>query len=103
MNKLNGYVVFWLEYQPSQERWGPRCAFYNSDQMSFALKEMDQLRKDENIEFVTMASQSDFSVGKPGVTSVTNGLLPSGEKYDWVKRRPPVSVNLTDEKIVEIE
>lgn len=103
MNKLNGYVVFWLEYQPSQERWGPRCAFYTPDQMTVAMREMEVLRKNENIEFVTIASQSDLSVGKAGVATVANGKLPNGEDYTWVKRRAPAIVNLTDETVVKLD
>lgn len=104
MTKLNGYVVFWLEYQPSQERWGPRCTFYATDQMSNALKDMELLRKDERIQFVTMASQSDMSVGKPGAATVINGKLPNGEDYSWVKRRAPVQkINLTDEVVVKLD
>jgi len=37
--------------------------------------------------FVTMVSENPYSVGKPGVDSVVDGVLPDGTKYEWKKRR----------------
>lgn len=40
-----------------------------------------------NATFVTMVSENPNSVGKPGVDSVVNGVLPDGSEYSWKKRR----------------
>jgi hypothetical protein len=37
--------------------------------------------------FVTMVSENPNSVGKPGVDSVVDGVLPDGLAYTWMKRR----------------
>ena len=37
--------------------------------------------------FVTMVSEDPNSVGKPGVDSVVDGVLPDGNIYEWKMRR----------------
>ena len=37
--------------------------------------------------FVCMASENPNLVGKQGVDSVKEGILPDGSVYDWKKRR----------------
>ena len=43
--------------------------------------------REEGMSFVTMVSEDPNSVGKPGVDSVEDGLLPDGNAYGWKKRR----------------
>lgn len=50
------------------------------------LKMTEDLRREGNT-FVTMVSEDPNSVGKPGVASVEDGLLPDGTNYEWRKRR----------------
>lgn len=50
------------------------------DQMSAALKFMEQLRNDDSCRFITMCSENPNSVGKPGIDEV-------GPDYNWTKRR----------------
>lgn len=103
MTQIDGYVVFWLAYQPALKLFYPGSEMFESDKMSEALKFANELRKDNLNQFIVMASQNNNSVGKPGVDAVINGKLPSGEKYEWVMRRPPVNLGGTDEKFVENE
>lgn len=51
-----------------------------------ALQHAAQLREDGNT-FVTMVSENPDSVGKPGVDSVIDGVLPDGSVYEWKMRR----------------
>lgn len=46
-----------------------------------------QDKRREGHSFVVMASESVNQVGSMGVDGVIDGKLPSGETYDWKKRR----------------
>ena len=37
--------------------------------------------------FVTMVGEDPNSVGRPGVDSIKDGVLPDGSEYTWRKRR----------------
>ena len=56
------------------------------DDMKDAL-DWTQTMRDAGRSFVTMVSENPNSVGKPGVDSVVNGVLPDGSEYSWKKRR----------------
>ena len=43
--------------------------------------------RDTGRTFVTMVSEDPNSVGKPGVDSVIDGVLPDGSIYEWKMRR----------------
>jgi hypothetical protein len=60
---------------------------YNEESLSEALHVAEGLRKNTRNSFVTMVSENPNVVGKSGVSGIENGLLPSGEKYEWMKRR----------------
>lgn len=38
------------------------------------------------LRHVSISSELEHVVGKPGVDAVTGGTLPSGEKYEWSKQ-----------------
>jgi hypothetical protein len=73
------YKVYWTD------EVGNAC-FQNFEDMTLALK-WTQFLRDRGRTFVTMVSEDPNSVGKPGVDSVENGVLPDGNTYDWKKRR----------------
>mgnify|MGYP003345519328 CR=1 FL=1 len=56
------------------------------DDMSLAL-ERAKLLRESGRTFVTMVSENPNSVGKPGVDSVVDGILPDGNIYEWKMRR----------------
>ena len=60
---------------------------YNEDTLAAALATAEGLRKNVRNSFVTMVSEDPNSVGKPGVDSVVDGVLPSGDVYEWKMRR----------------
>jgi hypothetical protein len=60
---------------------------YNEDTLESALATVSGLRNQSRYSFVTMVSENPNSVGKPGVDSIEDGRLPSGEDYTWSKRR----------------
>jgi len=60
---------------------------YNEDTLEAALATAEGLRRNVRNRFVTMASEDPNSIGKPGVDSVEDGVLPNGELYTWKKRR----------------
>lgn len=56
------------------------------DDMSTALK-ATEFHRSLGRRFVTMVSEDPNSVGKPGVDSVIDGVLPDGNIYEWKMRR----------------
>lgn len=78
---ISGYMVFWVD------NIGAKCQYFGDDEMSSALAFMNILRQNKNNQFVTFASQNSNSIGKPGVDTITDGKLPDGSAYTWMKRR----------------
>jgi len=76
----DGFMVFWIDGDCVT-----RSRHFYSENMTLALKLMDELRKNSENSYVSMASQNSSSIGKTGVSSVEDGKLPSGEEYDWSK------------------
>jgi hypothetical protein len=60
---------------------------YDESTLKEALLTVEGLRRNTRNSFVTMVSQDINSVGRPGVDSIENGLLPDGSNYEWRKRR----------------
>ena len=56
------------------------------DNLTEALTHAKHLR-DTGRTFVTMCSEDPNSVGRPGVDSVIDGILPNGDIYEWKMRR----------------
>ena len=79
-----GYAVYWIDFA---EAWCPMAKFFQPDEMTVAMKFMEQLRKDQNNQFVTFSSQISTMIGKHGVDAVVDGKTPDGVAYTWVKRR----------------
>lgn len=76
------YMVYWTVVMNGLAT--PQSQDFSSDDMSIALKFMEELRSrqraGENICFVTMCSENPHSVGHPGVSD-------PGPEYNWKKRR----------------
>lgn len=73
------YKVYWTDNK------GQEHSLFKTD-----LKEaLDYSRyaREAGGTFVCMASENPNSVGKQGVDSVEDNVLPSGEAYTWKKRR----------------
>lgn len=75
------YKVYWTEGDKPDT---PCMADF--DELKAALDYAQMLRSC-GYDFVTMCSQDPNSVGKPGVDSVVDGLLPDGTAYEWKMRR----------------
>lgn len=73
------YKVYWTDFTNTPQ------GIYTST-LKGALRISEEKRK-EGFTFVTMVSEDPNSIGKPGVDSVENGVLPDGNTYDWKKRR----------------
>ena len=73
------YKVYWTD------RDGKPDAEEFSD-LTQALKVSHSLRND-GFEHVVLSSQVTNSVGKPGVDSIIDGVLPDGNIYEWKMRR----------------
>lgn len=73
------YKVYWTgaQRQPCSEDF---------TDLGQALKHAQQMRECL-MSFVTMVSEDPNVVGKPGVDSVVDGLLPDGTAYEWKMRR----------------
>jgi hypothetical protein len=59
---------------------------FDYNDMGEALKATQDFRKD-GYEFVSLCSENPNCTSLSGVDSVKSGILPNGEKYDYVKRR----------------
>jgi hypothetical protein len=77
------FVVYWLEGNDT----GPQPGFqsFGADEMSAALKFMENLREQQrtgecNVAFITMCSENPNAVGKAGAAD-------PGTDYNWTKRR----------------
>lgn len=72
-------VVYWLhEGRAAHEEFGDH-------ELSGALS-LAELRRREGCRHVSISSELEASVGKPGVNAVENGKLPSGDGYGWSKQ-----------------
>ena len=73
------YRIYWTDLHNKPQ------GIYTST-LTGALHIAEDLRK-AGYTFVTMVSEDPNSVGKPGVDSVKDGVLPDGSEYNWRKRR----------------
>ena len=73
------YKIYWTDFSNISH------GIYNNT-LTGALRICEEKRR-AGFTFVTMVSENPDSVGKPGVDSVENGVLPDGENYTWMKRR----------------
>lgn len=73
------YQVFFID--PFKEAGNVECKTLDE-----ALKWSNELRENGNT-YVTIASENSNCIGKQGVDSVENGVLPDGTPYTWIKRR----------------
>lgn len=62
------------------------CHGYESQDLSLALAYAEHLRRDGE-RFVVMCQENPNQVGRMGVDSVKEGILPDGTEYTWRKRR----------------
>ncbi|WP_407305426.1 hypothetical protein [Acinetobacter sp.] len=62
----------------------PECLHFKDTQLTEALVECQNLRNN-GYTHVTISSQFDDHVGKPGVDSVQDGKTPDGHDYQWSK------------------
>lgn len=81
-----GFMVYWMQSESITDEPAPCAKHFSTTDMSKALAFMEELRKTECIQFVTMASQTIGLVGKSGATGVADGKLPTGEEYTYTKR-----------------
>ena len=72
------YKVYWTDENTAQ-------GIYTSS-LTGALRICEEKRQ-KGMTFVTMVSEDPNSVGRPGVDSVVDGVLPDGTEYTWRKRR----------------
>ncbi|HJV87675.1 MAG TPA: hypothetical protein VJ698_19555 [Noviherbaspirillum sp.] len=76
------YMVYWTQVE--DEKAAPHSLGFASDDLSGALKFMEELRArqraGERLCFITMSSENPDSVGPPGVAD-------PHPDYNWKKRR----------------
>jgi len=73
------FKVYWTDFSNT-----PQGIYTNT--LTGALRLAEEKRQ-AGFTFVTMVSEDPNSVGRPGVDSVVDGVLPDGEAYTWMKRR----------------
>lgn len=77
-----GIVVYWLE----QDEDGATPCFepFGSQQLTEALAHAE-LRRRQGHRHVSISTELEDLVGKPGVAAVEGGKTPDGEAYEWSK------------------
>jgi hypothetical protein len=73
------YKIYWTDFTNTSQ------GIYTST-LTGALRIVEEKRR-EGFTFVTMVSEDPNSIGRPGVDSIEDGLLPDGTEYTWRKRR----------------
>ena len=73
------YKIYWTDFDNQAQ------GIYTST-LTGALRITEEKRK-AGYTFVTMVSEDPNSIGKPGVDSIVDGVLPDGSEYTWRKRR----------------
>ena len=73
------YKIYWTDFD------GQSQGIYTST-LTGALRITEEKRR-AGYTFVTMVSEDPNSVGRPGVDSIEDGVLPDGTDYTWKKRR----------------
>ena len=77
-----GIVVYWLEGEG--EGAVPVCEFFSSQSLTRALACAEERRR-QGHRHVSISTELDDHVGKPGVSAVEGGRTPDGEAYEWSK------------------
>lgn len=77
-----GIVVYWLEGE--SEEAAPACQFFGSKELTQALACAEDRRRHGH-RHVSISTELDESVGRPGVAAVEGGRTPDGETYEWSK------------------
>ena len=75
-------VVYWLEGEG--EEAAPVCQFFGSKELTQALACAEDRRRHGHRQ-VSISTELDESVGRPGVAAVEGGRTPDGETYEWSK------------------
>ena len=73
------YKIYWTDLEQKSH------GIYTNN-LACALRISKEKRK-AGFTFVGLISENPDSVGKAGVDSVEDGVLPDGENYTWMKRR----------------
>jgi len=77
-----GIVVYWLDGEG--EAAEPVCQFFGSTELTQALACAEGMRRAGH-RHVSISTELDGSVGRPGVSAVEGGRTPDGEAYEWSK------------------
>jgi len=79
-------VVYWLEGEGEGEGEDatPSCTFFGSKELTQALAWAEDRRR-QGHRHVSISTELDGSVGRPGVSAVEGGRTPDGEAYEWSK------------------
>lgn len=77
-----GIVVYWLDGEGDEAL--PVCECFGSAELTQALACAEERRRAGH-RHVSISTELDGSVGRPGVSAVEGGRTPDGEAYEWSK------------------
>lgn len=77
-----GIVVYWLEGEGDAQV--PVCESFGSQALSEALACAEAQRRAGH-RHVSISTELEDHVGRPGVAAVEGGRTPDGEAYEWSK------------------
>ena len=77
-----GIVVYWLEGEGEDAL--PVCQCFGSTELTQALACAEERRRAGH-RHVSISTELEDHVGRPGVAAVEQGRTPDGEAYEWSK------------------
>lgn len=77
-----GIVVYWLEGEG--ETALPVCQMFDAKALTAALSCAEERRR-AGCHHVSISTELDEHVGRPGVAAVEAGRTPDGQAYEWSK------------------
>ena len=80
-------IIYYHDADPGGQDLLPHAEYFGNNELLPALKRAEHLRKIGATYVCIAPAENADHIGKPGVTSVEDGVLPDGECYDWRKRR----------------
>ncbi|HEY0954818.1 MAG TPA: hypothetical protein VGE36_08690 [Roseateles sp.] len=75
-------MVYWLEGEG--EDMLPVCRGFGSTELTQALAWAEDRRRQGHAH-VSISTELEGSIGRPGVSAVEGGRTPDGEVYEWSK------------------
>lgn len=78
------FTVYWMSTEGNGKK---QAGYLETTELKACLKTMETLRTLPGVSAIAMCSECTDQVGKMGVDTIVDGILPDGHTYDYMKRR----------------